>query len=316
MNNQFISLIICLTPLQMVIADKIIQLNPDKTFELIVIAISDNDKYKYYYKNLSKKCVKSFYFIEELGLIGFLKYVRKIKKNTTYNRYKNIYLSSIDSKHIQFIVSKNHNANVYTFDDGSANIISNSLYYTNFKPPIHKRVVFRTLGIKTYMEDIKKKSLLHYTIYKNSFNIIENTKFIPLYDNVLSNTSTNTNIVNFYLGQPIEEFPYYSNKAISKFVNNLGINFYYPHPRETKLPTGDFKVIISDLIFEDFIVQYLQSHPNTEVNVYSFMSSAALNIAKLNRVTCYFLYNDLLISKFDNFYKTAERQFNIKLIKV
>ena len=46
------SLIVCLTPLQMLIAEKIISLNPDKQFDLLVIALSDNEKYKHYYQKV------------------------------------------------------------------------------------------------------------------------------------------------------------------------------------------------------------------------------------------------------------------------
>ena len=48
------SLIMCVTPLQMIIAEKIIKLNPEQNFDLLVIALCDNDKY--YFDKLKKLC--------------------------------------------------------------------------------------------------------------------------------------------------------------------------------------------------------------------------------------------------------------------
>ena len=180
-HDQQKSLIMCVTPLQMLIAEKIIHKFKDQKFDVIVIALADNEKYRYYYKKLEKISCNSFYYVPKDGFLGFLEYINVLKKNGFVGKYTNCFLASIDSRHFQYIISKNKNTNIYTFDDGTANIIKNSLYYINEKIPSWKKMIWNFIGIDSYMEDIKKSSKKHYTLYENVSNIIENTEYLKLF---------------------------------------------------------------------------------------------------------------------------------------
>lgn len=311
------SLIMCVTPLQMIIAEKIIQLNPKEGFDLLVIAHSDNDKYRYYYDRLKNICVTSMYYTTEKGMKGFLNYIRKLNKTKLDKKYQSLYLASIDSRHFQYILSRNKKANIYTFDDGTANIIQQSLYYSNSKPKLSKRMVWRGFGIKNYMEDVKKLSLLHYTIYKDVPNIIEKTQLIKLYENYELIPAITNRTVNIYLGQPLEEISdIFTTEYIEKILQKLNIDFYYPHPREGIIAKGDFDIINSELVFEDYIIKYLQQNPNLKVRVYSFISSAGLNLFSLNRIEVSYIYDKELYYKYKDFYDIINSKFNIDLVKI
>lgn len=311
------SLIMCVTPLQMIIAEKIIQLNPKEGFDLLVIALSDNDKYQYYYDRLKNICVTSMYYTTEKGMKGFLNYIRKLNKTKLDKKYQSLYLASIDSRHFQYILSRNKKANIYTFDDGTANIIPQSLYYSNSKPKLSKRIVWRGFGIKNYMEDVKKLSLLHYTIYKDVPNIIEKTKLIRLYGEYKSSSTPVTKIVKIYLGQPLEEISVdFNSQYVEVIVAKLDIDFYYPHPREKFIPKGEFNIITSQLVFEDYIVSYLEDNPEVMVEVYSFISSAMLNIASLDRIKLNYIYDSYLYESYKGFYSFANDAFNIQSIRL
>lgn len=321
MKNLHRSLIICLTPLQMLIAEKIISLNPDKQFDLLVIALSDNEKYKHYYQKLSKFCENSLYYKAPSGFIGFLGFIKKLKLNKLNIKYRNIYLASIDSRHIQYIISKSSKANIYTFDDGTANIMQNSIYYQNSKPtiPIWKRAIWRALGIKYYMEDIKTLSSTHYTIYKGLPNIISNTKYISLYQS--PETTSNVQIKNtlrVYLGQPLNDISsIFDNYFLNDTLKNLNLDFYFPHPRERNIPLADdFIVINTEHVFEDYIITLLETNPSTNIEVFSFTSSALLNIAGLDRVYPKYIYNTFLYSKYESFYNLVDNFFNIPVINI
>ncbi|MED6316139.1 MAG: glycosyltransferase family 52 [Pseudomonadota bacterium] len=311
------SLIMCVTPLQMIIAEKIIQLNPKEDFDLLVIALSDNDKYRYYYDRLKSICVRSLYYTTEKGIKGFFSYIGKLKKNKLNEKYESLYLASIDSRHFQYILSRNKKANIYTFDDGTANIIPQSLYYSNSKPKLFKKIIWRGFGIKHYMEDVKKLSLLHYTIYKDAPNIIEKTQFIKLYGDFKLSSNPVTKVVKIYLGQPLEEISVdFNSQYVAKIIAKLDMDFYYPHPREKVIPKGEFDIITSQLVFEDYIVSYLEENPEVMVEVYSFISSAMLNIASLDRIELNYIYDSYLYEKYKIFYEFAKNVFSIQTIRL
>lgn len=311
------SLIMCVTPLQMIIAEKIIKLKPEEDFDLIVIALSDNDKYRYYYDRLKNICVTSMYYTTEKGMKGFLNYIRKLNKTKLDKKYQSLYLASIDSRHFQYILSRNKKANIYTFDDGTANIIPQSLYYSNSKPKLFKRMVWRGFAIKHYMEDIKKLSSLHYTIYKDVPNIIEKTQFVKLYKEYKSSSTPVTRVVKIYLGQPLEEISIdFNSQYVAEIIAKLGIDSYYPHPREKVIPKGEFNIITNQLVFEDYILSYLEDNPEVMVEVYSFISSAMLNIASLDRIELNYIYDFYLYENYKDFYEFAKNAFNIQIIRL
>lgn len=316
-NQEQRSLIMCLTPLQMIIAEKIIGLKPEEKFDLVVIAPFDSDKYKYYYDRLKSICINSIYYTEEVGIKGFFSYINKLRVNRLDKKYQNLYLANIQSRHLQYILSKSPSSNIYTFDDGIGNIIQSGLFYLDNKPKLFKRAFWRVLGIKYYMKDIKNLSLLHYTIYKDVPNVIKKTQLIKLYSEHKSNYKPLTSVVKIYLGQPIEELPTdLDNNYVTKVVEELNIDFYYPHPREKSIPTGNFKVIESPLVFEDYIASYLEDNPEVMVEIYSFISSAMLNIASLDHVNLNYIYNSYLYDKYRDFYDFSQREFNINYLEI
>lgn len=96
------SLIMCTTPLQMLIAEKIIQLNQNEKFDLILIINGNlNGKFKNYFNRLKVNTCKSMMY--ELKNVSKAKKIKKFlefKKNyhkwSNFN-YSSYYLASIDN---------------------------------------------------------------------------------------------------------------------------------------------------------------------------------------------------------------------------
>lgn len=310
------SLIMCVTPLQMMIAEKIIETNEGKNFDLVVIALDDNDKYKHYYKRLEKLCLDSMYYINEINIKGFFNYIKELKNSNLNKYYEELYLASIDCRHFQYIVSKNPSALVYTFDDGAGNIISNDVYYTNVEPVKWKKIIWYFIGIKYYMKDIKEMSLLHYTLYENIPNIIKNTKLIKLYkEEEYSDSKPITKVIKIYLGQPLLEISdKINNEYVSSIIKVIKIDYYYPHPREKEFPSGDFEITRSLLVFEDYILWYLKNNSDVKVEVYSFISTALLNISHLERVSVNYIYNFYLYNRYKDFYSFVKKELEIDCV--
>ncbi|MEQ1150323.1 glycosyltransferase family 52 [Acinetobacter johnsonii] len=312
------SLIMCVTPLQMLIAEKIIHLNGNEQFDLVVLALNDNQKYRYYYNRLKEICDNSFYYIPRAGLTGFLYFLKHLKKSNINKNYNNLYLASIDARHFQYIISKNTLANVFTFDDGTANIIPSSIYYSNSTEPSKlKKIIWRSLGVKYYIEDIKVKSKKHYTIYRDAPNIINKLKFIALLPQLELNEKkiSNDKTVKFYLGQPLSDIEEkFDHNFVEEKLKKIEIDYYFSHPREIEYPKGNFEIVDSILIFEDFILTYLLENPEVKIEVYSFISSALLNISSLPKVSVIYIIDLDLFNRYEDFYYLAKDSFNIDFI--
>lgn len=319
-NESSKSLIICTTPLQMVIAEKIIQNNQDERFDLITLVVNDNDKYKYYFNRIKHHCNRSLYYQLTGDLKGFVKFIKEIKNQKFNVSYTKVYLASIDSSYCQYMLSRSRSPEIFTFDDGTANIVPTSIYYSPISYSISKRLARKAFGIKYSMDDIKYNSVIHYTIYKDIPNITKKTKFLNLIDRThLNNLSINHDVkkLNIYLGQPLDEITeYFTHKKLNEILETLNINYYFPHPRETSIPNGNFKVINSNLIFEDYIIQLIQNDISPIVNVFSFTSTAILNISNIRQVKVHYIYHPELEYKLKDLYSLAQISFNIPLIKV
>ena len=301
MEHRQKSLIMCVTPLQILIAEKIIQSRPTEDFDVIIFGLENNQKFNYYAEKL-KKYAKAYWYSHVVykssiyNLINFLKFIFQFSFNGFNKKYDNYYLSSIDSRYFQYILSKKTNSSsVFTFDDGTANIVKTSIYYLRNLNDEKKNKIFKSLGIKYFQDDIKSMSKLHYTIYPQFENIIENTKEIKL-----------------FLGQPYEEFD--SNLSadnIEKLMDQLNIDLYFPHPRE-KNNIKNVENVNTKKIFEDYIVDFLDRNEDCYLNIYTFMSSAALNVKSFDSINIYFIQTHTLINKYPDFFNMLKNHnFNI-----
>ncbi|EII6282559.1 hypothetical protein LHQ35_005347, partial [Escherichia coli] len=174
------SLFICVTPLQMLIAEKIIDKTRPVNIEIIVLAYQKNDKYMHYIKRLEKKCTNFTVLAvtpknKLVTVIAFAKLHTILNKNMS-KTYSEVYLSSIDNKYVQLIVSKLNYARLYTFDDGTANIIKSSAYYQEEKKTLKTNILRWIFGINKGLQEIKSEICKHYTIYPSVSNIVSNTE--------------------------------------------------------------------------------------------------------------------------------------------
>lgn len=79
---------------------------------------------------------------------------------------------------------------------------------------------------------------------------------------------------------------------------------------------GNFEIITTPLIFEDYLIEYLAENQTVEINLYSYISSAVLNVKGLDRVNVKYIYDDCLIEKYSGFYSFVENEFDISIVKV
>lgn len=287
------NLIIVTTPFQMIIAEKIMQIYPQESFHLIVLTSYDNCKYKYYYERVSKKC-KMANYIKTLPM-------RKSKLFTLFDlfhikllslflpKYKKIFLANIECIRVKTLISRFFYADIYTFDDGTANITYNSYLYNETKANKLLKFVLMILGSDFSMARLKERSLLHFSIYKDKKNIINNVKYINLISDYnikeLGKEKLNNKIppIKLFIGQPVYEISPRLYDDIDTILNQFNIKYYYPHPRE--LYKKNVEYIDSEFILEDYIISYISKGYYFEI--YTLFSGSILNMMNLNNVKLY-----------------------------
>lgn len=316
------SLIMCTTPLQMLIAEKIIEMNSSEKFDLILIVNGEiNNKFKKYFNRLMKKCNKSMIF--ELNSVvnikkikEFLKF-KKTYKNWSDFHYSSYYLASIDNVFFHWILSKKMKcSNFFTFDDGVANIFINSLYF-NERKIIWREYIWKLLGVDFTIEKVKKQSKIHYTIYPDKKNIIDNKKNIKLFSdiNFFLEKENKKEEINLFLGQPLYELnKNYDENYILQILGKFSINLYFPHPREKYNFNDSITVIRNDQIFEDYIIELLYNYK--KVNIFTFLSTAALNVEAIPGVRTNYLINDFLKKNYNDLYILFESGLSSNLLNV
>lgn len=316
------SLIMCTTPLQMLIAEKIIQLKKNEKFDLILIINGNsNNKFKNYFNRLQLKTSKSM--IYELNSVSklekikkFMGFKKKYRKWSDFN-YSSYYLASIDNTFFHWIISnKSENSSIYTFDDGIANIYNGSLYF-NEKKFLLNKLIWKILGVGYSLNKIKNQSKIHYTIYPERENIIHKKEYISIFSkkNInIENHNANTEI-NLFLGQPLYEINNNYNKDyIVAILKKFNIDVYFPHPRENYNLEKEVEIIKSDYVFEDYVVNLSLEYK--KINIYTFFSTAAINVEEFPNVKIYCLINDFLKENYSGLYELFDFNSNLNLISV
>lgn len=315
-----INLILCATPFQVLIAEKIIKAHPNADFDLVLMFNKNENrkKFEYYFNRISPLCNQTLLWNYKAKLPNLIHFKAYLYLNHFNKNYDELYLSNIHRAHFQMLVSSNMKAKVITFDDGLANILPSSKLYIDNKLDILRASIWKLLGIYHTSKDIKKKSVKHLTVYKNIPNIVENTEFIELYKHdLIKPTNDQQETIKIYLGQPLHETgDAFNNTNIGVLLNSLQIKKYFPHPREKVSSIPGLEFIDTKLIVEDYIIEAINSNPNLQIEVYSFFSSAIINIASLDKVKCYYIHHPYVENNHKDIYELATMFPNIKIINL
>ncbi|MTB34729.1 glycosyltransferase family 52 [Streptococcus uberis] len=280
------NLIICHTPLQMMIADRIIKECSNESYYLINYYFKDNHKRKYYFNLIKKECVvtEEIQLENTKGLIlqSIKQRIKKFNK-----KFEKVFVASIDSMFIQSVLSSVTFTELYTFDDGVANIFQDSLLFID-KTPKYLQIIKKLLKIKYDLKALKTISKLHYTIY-NGKNIIQNCKKISLIDYKHFINTEASQSISILIGQPLYKESQKNIDYFTKVSNDYSIEFYYPHPRETYIIKG-LKYINTNLIFEDYISYMIEKYQN--IKLYTVFSSAILGYEDIENIETYLIPNN------------------------
>jgi len=296
------NLFLCYTTLQLFIATRVIselQL-PKDCVEVLYIS-----------KQKNKAGMNVLSEIKELaGVVNFVHmkykyplYFISLFRLFSRKKYSAVYLASIDNVLMHFILSIISFNKIHTFDDGTANIFPNTIFYRINEINISERIFRSVLGVHFSMEIVKGLSNIHYTIYPGYSNIIENVTPIKIFpENSLSfgvdkSTDEECNVLlgtimsdAFADGVKIDD---YVDKCICILNGTSRKVIYIPHPRDSVgyfRGTSDWTVPNADHISEVEINKLLGEYKI--VHLYGFLSSCQMNIQSNSRVKNYVFYSD------------------------
>lgn len=316
------NLIICMTPLQVLIAQKIIALTGNQPYIAIYMSYTDNKKHRHYYELLSEESINSAYLILKNNsikerLLTFNE-VRNSYKELSFSEYSidNVYLASIDTMFVQYILSKIKFKNLFTFDDGSANVFENSEYFIQKKQSSAKLAFKKLIGIRfNTIEDVKKEVLKHYTIYSDEKNIIDHVEIVNIFEHVPKmRDNTPVEVQKIILGQGLDTFIGEKNykDTLMNMSKSLDVEYFFPHPRENLSFEGWFEVIDTHLVIEDYLIEKIKNNTNIKFELYTFFSSSILSLVDFGRVKVNIVYNKVLMDEFSSSYEfLATRGFNL-----
>lgn len=318
-------LFLCYTTLQLVIAGRIItKLKLNRScIEVLYISKVDNIASRNAIAEL-KEIVSTVHFIH-------MKYKYPIYFPKLYGLFSgrffdSVYVASVDNILMHYILSRVEFQDIYTFDDGTANIFPGSIYYQKSTDNVSSCVIRLLLNIRFSMERIKLDSVCHYTIYEGYENIITRLVPITLFPEKIINPPVEMSYqeCNVFLGgimtdvfKSNTDLSFYIDKC-ERLLNDSGVDvIFIPHPRgreEHFLRNENWIVLKPAHIAEMEIINLLDKYKT--INLYGFLSSCQLNLQATGRIKNYVFYSKNQSETFKNAIQKSPflNYFNVEII--
>lgn len=284
-------LFICGTPLQSLIAARIIEVNDLAAQDCVLFFYSaiKNKKYDHYYRFLSERCAHSVFYYCDFKFPG---YIAKAKKIFAGMDYGTVYLAAVNSVFALIALSLKKHRCLYTFDDGTANLSPSSSYAETYGLSLKKYLALKLFGNTYSIQKIRRESLGHYTIYPEFTNNIS-SKLIPISIFQGKQFAAGSGKCAVILGTVFREA--FAGDSVASVLKKLemlsatlaGEVFYIPHPRGESLELEGLENLDSEKIAEEIIAELLRKY--AVVELYGFCSSVQINMAHLPGITNIFL---------------------------
>ena len=275
-------LIICATPLHIRIAERIIEKGPKEEYFILTYLNTYNSKTLYYHEQLIKRCRGGIVVIKsdkEGTINAYLNILKLLSIGLRIPKCKTVYLTNTNVPDIHLMLIRQRKAEIITFDDGTRNIIDDIpedfFYFKLLQLYLYK---YNLIPSNQYLKNQHSK---HYSIYKYPNNMGP-SEYLPLFTTDTESEGKKFNKEELILlGQPIYELEIQSkikNTTLTEqVIKDYHINKYFPHPREN-YHISDVEYIDTPLIIEDYLIQELKEHPECKYIIYSYCSTAVLNL--------------------------------------
>lgn len=309
------NLILCSTVLQTLIAREIIRMEglEKNQIELFYYTAVDNEINQAYYSLLGEFVDEKNYFYLNKKVFQVLPLI----KNLFYKKkFDTVYLASIDSPLIHFILSFIKFNRLVTFDDGTANIVKTSIYYSPSRgiKIFCRDILYFLLGNRYSLKKIKKQIVTHFTIYQGISNISNKTEFLDLSvlfknDLDIKDKKPHCVIVLGTVFSAVTRSDMDKRKLkclLQQFIdgkNEVEV-IYIPHPRDNshfKNVTVDSRAILAEEKILEVSGRY------EIVSLYGFCSSTQFNLMSFNNIKNYYFVSALFNKSFNNYLALAKQ---------
>lgn len=291
------------TPLQYRIARRIVSKNNIKSYKIIILADVHFDTYS-----------DTLIIYRTNKLFEYL----KIRKHLLTHDYNEVYIASISNYIFQACIKCIPLSTLYTFDDGSANLLSESAMNkkSNFKDYI-KGILFNFILKLPDERRIKEIAKLHYTI----FEPVESSNRLVYLDNVFNSIEDEgyknhqCKKATILIGSCYKELSKKSENLKKLIYSTLPTeNIYYiPHPRSKDLIFFNIPVIKSGYVAEE-VIQKMLLEGCEEILVIGCFSTTHLNLHGIPGISLIVLDSDIISTKYRIDQKVTNDFPNIKVV--
>jgi len=291
---------VCFTPLHVLIAKKIIEIEYIKDFVFIYFTDIDNEKHRYYYNKLKLIATESYFVILKKRLFIDMLTLHKLKKKITNNSsFKNFvfYTGKIKSFHVRYLMYLTNYNSFITFDDGTGNISREGYFYDENERFLFK-IFFSLIDKRLIYKNIKNSMKLHYTIY-NLPNVFPRSKYIDIFnksDLIVKKKKENKKGITILLTNAFAEdgeMKLEDEKELYyKIINYFNVTHICKHPREKFQKLENISVIElkSNKIAEELIFEL---HKDYQVTVIGIYSTTLFNLASIKGIKLINVYAKL-----------------------
>jgi hypothetical protein len=210
-------------------------------------------------------------------------------------RYDLIICSSIDDEFIQAIITYNVRARVLTYDDGSANYITSSMFYVSARN-VFIPFLYKLVGNKLDINTVKNRIHKHYAI-NDYVNIVNNVEVISIFDSAVVEEEYRLEECNLILGPVFDELFVKGDCVKNKIMKMIELDdvFFIPHPRDSSI-ADSLNSLNGFLLAEEHISNLLMRY--SKVNIFGFSSSAQVNVISNKSCVVYNFQVDCISERF------------------
>lgn len=301
------NIIICLTPMHILIASKIIDRKINDSFDFIYFPDQDTDQHKYYFERISKKVDNSYYIPITKKISKDIWKILKIAHILRRQNKPNFIVGNLKSIYSRLPIMLIGYSKIDTFDDGFANLLNNS--FLDMPEKKYFKYFFRTFNPSLEYEKIKLNTHQHYSIFGET----NNSNFVQLFNFNTENMKL-TSSKQILLTAPFSEYKMMTaNEEIDLYmqvISQFNITDILMHPNEKNQKLHNVHIIKSKLIAEEYIDLLSKKY---KITVYAFYSTALINLLSNKNINIINLHSPKIHNKNN---KDIFKSLNIKVIDV
>jgi N-acetyllactosaminide alpha-2,3-sialyltransferase len=285
------TLLVCYTPLHVLIAEMLSEMNEIGEFRLLYICFSESASHQYYFRRLSAQARLGADFLRLRH--DWRDPFELVKWHREAGSFNADCLITGNLKHFysRFLAYLCGVDRFRTFDDGSGNIVESG-YFSDLRERSPVRYLFRIIDSGLLYGNVIGRIEVHYTIYPER-NVYSNyalrTEKLNLANELQCANDAGAGECCLYLGHALFEDGLRTKAASEKIdravFERYVVDFYLPHPRSIKgshFAKLNSMTVDGPHVAEELVLKLLEKF--SRLRVVGVNSSALLNIPTSGKI--------------------------------